>query len=79
MGEDCSTSRCRNWKKAFADNFPEMQNDSNKIIEAGSSLIIKLMKKELELLTLTQELTESQQKRAREKMFLSHMLNFPDR
>lgn len=57
------------------DDFPEMQKDLKKIIEAGSSLIIDLMKKEMDMVLLTKELTDSQRKLAQEKMFLSHMLN----
>lgn len=57
------------------DDFPEMQKDLKKIIEAGSSLIIDLMKKEMDMVLLTKELTDSQKKLAQEKMFLSHMLN----
>ncbi|MCP5052723.1 MAG: HDOD domain-containing protein [bacterium] len=70
-----SITRLPEVMEAFAHEFPEMQTDINKIIEAGSSLIISLMKKEMEMVILTQELGESQKKLAREKMFLSHMLN----
>jgi HD-like signal output (HDOD) protein/signal transduction histidine kinase len=61
--------------EAFVADFPEMQKDLKKIIETGSSLIITLMKKEMEMIVLTRELTDSQKKLAKEKMFLSHMLN----
>jgi signal transduction histidine kinase/HD-like signal output (HDOD) protein len=60
---------------ALMDDFPEMQKDLRKIVEAGSSLIINLMKKEMDMVLLTKELTVSQKKLAREKLFLSHMLN----
>jgi HD-like signal output (HDOD) protein/signal transduction histidine kinase len=61
--------------EAFNADFPEVQKDLQKIIETGSSIIMKLMKKEMEMVILTQELTDSQKKMAREKIFLSHMLN----
>jgi|GEM_PF-610792 len=60
---------------AFISDFPEVQKDLKKVVEAGSNIIIELMKKEMEMVVLTQELTESQKKLAKEKMFLSHMLN----
>jgi len=61
--------------EAFIADFPEVQKDLYSVIKAGSTMIVELMKKEMEMLILTQELTESQKKLAREKMFLSHMLN----
>ena len=61
--------------EAFIGDFPEVQKDLNKVIETGSSLIISLMKKELDMVILTQELTDTQKKLAREKGFLYHMLN----
>jgi HD-like signal output (HDOD) protein/signal transduction histidine kinase len=60
---------------AFISDFPEVQKDLKKVVEAGSTIIIELMKKEMEMVVLTQELTDSQKKLAKEKMFLSHMLN----
>lgn len=60
---------------AFISDFPEVQKDLKKVVEAGSTIIIELMKKEMEMVILTQELTASQKKLAKEKMFLSHMLN----
>lgn len=60
---------------AFTSDFPEMQKDLKKTVETGSALIIRLMKKEMEMLMLKRELTDSREKLAREKMFLSHMLN----
>ena len=60
---------------AFISDFPEVQKDLKKVVEAGANIIIDLMKKEMEMVVLTQELTESQKKLAKEKMFLSHMLN----
>lgn len=60
---------------AFISDFPEVQKDLKKVVEAGATIIIQLMKKEMEMVVLTQELTESQKKLAREKIFLSHMLN----
>lgn len=60
---------------AFTSDFPEMQKDLKKTVETGSALIIRLMKKEMEMLVLKRELTDSREKLAREKMFLSHMLN----
>jgi signal transduction histidine kinase/HD-like signal output (HDOD) protein len=61
--------------EAFLSDFPEMQKDLKKIIKTGSALIISLMKKEMEMIMLTRELTASQRKLAKEKIFLSHMLN----
>jgi signal transduction histidine kinase/HD-like signal output (HDOD) protein len=61
--------------EAFVSDFPEMQKDLKKIIRTSSSLIISLMKKEMEMIAVTRELTDSQKKLAREKIFLSHMLN----
>jgi signal transduction histidine kinase len=52
-----------------------MQKDLAKIIETGSSLIITLMKQELDMVLLTQQLSGAQTQVAREKLFLSHMLN----
>jgi signal transduction histidine kinase len=60
---------------AFISDFPEVQKDLKKVVEAGATIIIQLMKKEMEMVVLTQELTNSQKKLAKEKMFLSHMLN----
>lgn len=61
--------------EAFIGDFPEVQKDLNKVIETGSSLIMSLMKKELDMVILTRELTDTQKKLAREKSFLFHMLN----
>ncbi|UCH97146.1 MAG: HDOD domain-containing protein [Candidatus Aminicenantes bacterium] len=61
--------------EAFMVGFPEVQKDLKKVVEAGSTIIIDLMKKEMEMVMLTQKLTDSQKKLANEKMFLSHMLN----
>jgi HD-like signal output (HDOD) protein/signal transduction histidine kinase/CheY-like chemotaxis protein len=61
--------------EAFTDDFPEMQKDLNKIIETGSTLIISLMKKEMDMVIRTKELSDSQKKLAKEKRFLTHMLN----
>jgi len=60
---------------AFIDDFPEVQTELNRIIETGANLIISLMKKEMEMVLVTRELTDSQRKLYREKIFLSHMLN----
>ena len=57
------------------NDFPELQKDLNRIVETGSALIISLMKNEMDMVLKTQELTHSQRKLAREKIFLSHMLN----
>lgn len=59
----------------YIKDFPEMQKDLAKIIETGSTLIITLMKEELDMVLLTQQLSGSQVQVAREKLFLSHMLN----
>lgn len=59
----------------YINDFPEMQKDLAKIIETGSSLIITLMKEELDMVLLTQQLSGAQTQVAREKLFLSHMLN----
>lgn len=59
----------------YAKDFPEMQKDLTRIIETGSTLIITLMKEELDMILLTQQLSGSQAQAAREKLFLSHMLN----
>ena len=61
--------------ETFIHDFPELQKDLNKIIKSGSSLIINLMKREMDMVVLTKELTDSQKRLAREKLFLSHMLN----
>lgn len=61
--------------ETFINDFPELQKDLNKIIKSGSSLIINLMKREMDMVVLTKELTDSQKRLAREKIFLSHMLN----
>jgi len=60
---------------AFISDFPEVQKDLKKVVEAGAAIIIDLMKKEMEMVALTQELTDSQKRLAKEKIFLSHMLN----
>lgn len=59
----------------FISGFPEIQKDLNEAIRTGSSMIINLMKKEMDMVLLAQELTDSQKKLAKEKVFLSHMLN----
>lgn len=59
----------------YINDFPEMQKDLTKIIATGSSLIITLMKEELDMVLLTQQLSGAQTQVAREKLFLSHMLN----
>lgn len=61
--------------ETFINDFPELQKDLNKIIKTGSSLIIDLMKREMDMVILAKELTESQKTMGREKIFLSHMLN----
>ncbi len=61
--------------QTYLNDFPEMQKELHKIIETGSSLIIKLMKQEMDMVLLAQELTDSQKRLAKEKIFLSHMLN----
>ena len=61
--------------ETFINDFPELQEDLNKIIKTGSALIIDLMKREMEMVILARELTDSQKHMAREKIFLSHMLN----
>ncbi|MCP5104021.1 MAG: HDOD domain-containing protein [bacterium] len=61
--------------ETYISDFPELQKDLQRIIETGSSLIITLMKKEMDMVILTQELTDSQKRLAKEKIFLSHMLN----
>lgn len=60
---------------AFISDFPEVQKDLKKVVEAGADIIIHLMKKEMDMVVLTQELTDSQKRLGKEKMFLSHMLN----
>ncbi|MCU0288047.1 MAG: HDOD domain-containing protein [Acidobacteria bacterium] len=60
---------------SYIKDFPEMQKDLAKIIETCSTLIITLMKEELDMILLTQQLSGSQVKVSREKLFLSHMLN----
>ncbi|MGE5343110.1 MAG: HDOD domain-containing protein [Candidatus Omnitrophota bacterium] len=60
---------------AFTSDFPEMQKDLRKTVEAGSVLIIRLMKREMEMIVLNRELSASQKKLVNEKIFLSHMLN----
>jgi len=60
---------------AFIADFPEVQKDLHKVVEAGASIILSLMKREMEMVMLTQKLTTSQQRLAKEKIFLSHMLN----
>jgi len=61
--------------ETFISDFPELQEDLNKIIKTGSALIIDLMKREMDMVILTRELSDSQKHMAREKIFLSHMLN----
>ncbi|MCP4158012.1 MAG: HDOD domain-containing protein [bacterium] len=61
--------------ETYINDFPEVQDDLNKVIEASSSLILTLMKKEMDMIILAQELSDSQEKLAREKKILSHMLN----
>jgi HD-like signal output (HDOD) protein/signal transduction histidine kinase/CheY-like chemotaxis protein len=61
--------------ETFIHDFPELQKDLSKIIKSGSSLIINLMKREMDMVILTKELTDSQKRLSREKIFLSHMLN----
>ncbi len=56
-------------------DFPEVQKDLENAIQSGASLILRLMKREMESITRSQELADSHQKLAKEKMFLSHMLN----
>jgi signal transduction histidine kinase/HD-like signal output (HDOD) protein len=61
--------------ETFTADFPEMQKDLHKIIDAGSTLIITLMKKQMDMVSFYTELADSQNKQAKEKMFLAHMLN----
>jgi HD-like signal output (HDOD) protein/nitrogen-specific signal transduction histidine kinase len=61
--------------ESFTSEFPEMQKDLKKIVETGAAMIIVLMKQEMEMIVLTRELTDTQKRMAKEKMFLSHMLN----
>ena len=59
----------------FVGNFPEVQRDLQKIIETSSSMIISLMKKELDMVILTKELSEAQARLLKEKNLVYHMLN----
>jgi len=59
----------------FVGNFPEVQRDLQKIIKTSSSIIISLMKKELDMVVLTKELSEAQARLLKEKNLIYHMLN----
>ncbi|MDQ1354458.1 MAG: hypothetical protein QG657_4767 [Acidobacteriota bacterium] len=72
---DATIKSLPNIMGTYMSDFPEMQKDLAKIIETGSSLIITLMKEELDMVLLTQQLSGAQAQVAREKLFLSHMLN----
>ncbi len=72
---DATIKSLPNIMETYINDFPEMQKDLAKIIETGSSLIITLMKEELDMILLTQQLSGAQAQVAREKIFLSHMLN----
>ena len=61
--------------EVYINDFPEVQNDLNEIVEIGSSFIMRSVKKEVDLAVLAKELTDSQSKLAKEKIFLSHMLD----
>jgi len=61
--------------EVYINDFPEVQKDLNKVVEISSSFIMKSVKKEVDLAILTKELTDSQNKLAKEKIFLSHMLD----
>ncbi len=64
--------------EVYVNDFPEVQKDLNKIVEVGSSFIITSKKKELDLVILAKELTDSQNKLAKGKIFLSHIMNLSD-
>ncbi|MCX6583298.1 MAG: HDOD domain-containing protein [Candidatus Aminicenantes bacterium] len=72
---DATIKALPNIMGTYINDFPEMQKDLAKIIATGSSLIITLMKEELDMVLLTQQLSGAQAQVAREKIFLSHMLN----
>lgn len=61
--------------ETYIKDFPELQKDLNNIIKKGPALILSLIKKEMDMVILTQELSDSQKKMAKEKIFLSHLLN----
>jgi HD-like signal output (HDOD) protein/signal transduction histidine kinase/CheY-like chemotaxis protein len=61
--------------EVYINDFPEIQKELKEIVETGSSFIMRSVKKEVDLAILTMELTDSQNKLAKEKIFLSHMLD----
>lgn len=60
---------------SFIRDFPEVQKDLQQIIDTSSTLILSLMKKEMDLALLTQELSETQTRLTKEKNLLAHLLN----
>jgi len=56
-------------------DFPEVQSDLKRVIDTSSALILSLMKREMDMVMLTQELTDTQARLTKEKNLLAHLLN----
>jgi len=61
--------------EAFIGEFPELSNELQEIAGRGSALILSLMNEQISMVTESHKLDEFQKKIAKEKLFLSHMLN----
>lgn len=60
---------------AYIGEFPELSDDLQEIAGKGSALILSLMNEQIGLVTEGHRMDDVQKKIAKEKLFLSHMLN----
>lgn len=61
--------------EAFVVEFPELRDGLQDTVGRGSALILSLMDDQITLLTESHKMDAFQKKIAKEKLFLSHMLN----
>ncbi len=61
--------------EAFISEFPELSSDLSEVIGRGSALVLSLMNEQIAMVTESHKMDDFQKKIAKEKLFLSHMLN----
>lgn len=61
--------------EAFVSEFPELSDELQEVVGRGSALALSLMSEQISLVTESHRMDDLQKKIAKEKLFLSHMLN----
>jgi signal transduction histidine kinase/HD-like signal output (HDOD) protein/ActR/RegA family two-component response regulator len=61
--------------EAFVGEFPELRDGLQDTVGRGSTLVLSLMNDQISMLTDAHKMDDFQKKIAKEKLFLSHMLN----